>query len=373
MKRFLALGKKSHYLLIIAGLCTLFLLVMLPEILTISLPSPELAATYSAATSTAEVTLWTPLPTRTLYPTSIPIKYSDTQAKKISTPYLEPDLTPTLSSQNLKQFSTPKSTGSIVNFAVIGSYGWPQKSAMDVSLMVKGWKPDFITTTGNNSMITGDKAYIDSKIGQFYNSFIYPYYGKYGKGADKNRFFPALGLFDYASSTKEDPYLSYFTLPGNEHFYDVRWGVVHLFILDSIPEGMEGLGKATKQGLWLKNSLSASDATWKIVIMFHSPYSSGKYFGSNPGVLLPFKEWGADAVISGADQTYERIMVNNFPFINNGLGLEPKPFNTDLVEGSVVRYNEAPGAMYIRGAENYIVFKFIDINGRIVDNYMIKK
>ena len=38
------------------------------------------------------------------------------------------------------------------------------------------------------------------------------------------------------------PYFDYFTLPGNERYYDFTWGPVHLFALDDIDSEPDGVG-----------------------------------------------------------------------------------------------------------------------------------
>ena len=34
----------------------------------------------------------------------------------------------------------------------------------------------------------------------------------------------------------------------------------------------------------------------------------------------PFKDWGADAVLTGHDHIYERLLVNGIPYFVNGIG-----------------------------------------------------
>lgn len=69
----------------------------------------------------------------------------------------------------------------------------------------------------------------------------------------------------------------------------------------------------------LQNQLAASTAPWKIVILHQSPFSSGDH-GSFPRLQWPFETWGADAVLSGHDHIYERILKNSFPYFVNGIG-----------------------------------------------------
>lgn len=69
-----------------------------------------------------------------------------------------------------------------------------------------------------------------------------------------------------------------------------------------------------------QNQLAASTARWKIVMLHQSPFSSGDH-GSFPRLQWPFQAWGADAVLSGHDHGYERILKNvSFPYFVNGIG-----------------------------------------------------
>ena len=100
-------------------------------------------------------------------------------------------------------------------FAVIGDYGTGRQNEADVAAMIKSWKPDLIITTGDNNYPDGAAETIDENIGRFFHEFIAPYKGSYGNGAQENRFFPSLGNHDWHAKDAQ-PYLDYFTLPGNE-------------------------------------------------------------------------------------------------------------------------------------------------------------
>lgn len=102
-----------------------------------------------------------------------------------------------------------------VRFAVIGDYGLAGQRSSAVAALVKSWQPDFIITTGDNNYYYGEASTIDANIGQYYHQFIHLYAGQYGPGATTNRFFPSLGNHDWNADLGVQPYLDYFTLPGN--------------------------------------------------------------------------------------------------------------------------------------------------------------
>ncbi|HXD09957.1 MAG TPA: DNRLRE domain-containing protein, partial [Anaerolineales bacterium] len=258
-----------------------------------------------------------------------------------------------------------------VRFAVIGDYGSGDQAEEDVATLVKSWNPDFIITSGDNNYPLGEAATIDKNIGKYYHEYIYPYIGSFGSGASSNRFFPVLGNHDWNTGNIR-AYLDYFTLPNNERYYDFTQGPLHCFMLDSDPREPDGIGSGSTQALWLQNQLAASTATWNIVVMHHSPYSSGVEHGSDVELQWPYADWGADVVLSGHDHEYERLLVNNLPYIVNGLGgASLYAFGAPLAE-SQVRFNDDHGAMLVEANADQITFKFYSLPSILVDTYMIK-
>jgi hypothetical protein len=250
---------------------------------------------------------------------------------------------------------------------VIGDYGSASQAERDVAALVHSWKPDFIITTGDNNYPAGAAATIDENIGQYYHEFIAPYTGSYGAGAETNRFYPSLGNHDWNTSGAV-PYLNYFTLPGNERYYDVVRGPVHLFAIDSDPHEPDGRTSDSAQGQWLQGALAASSGCWDLVYFHHPAFSSGLH-GSTSEMQWPFQAWGADAVLNGHDHLYERIVVDGFPYFVDGLGgAEIYQFQTP-VPGSQVRYNANFGAMLVIATRTAITYQFIAIDGAVVDTY----
>jgi hypothetical protein len=259
-----------------------------------------------------------------------------------------------------------------IRFAVIGDYGKTSVNEADVAEMVLGWKPDFIITTGDNNYNHGEASTIDDNIGQYYHSYIFPYMGDYGEGAEINRFFPSLGNHDWEAEGAQ-PYLDYFTLPGNERYYDFVEGPVHLFAIDADYNEPDGIDSTSEQAEWLRDELAESTSAWQIAYMHMPPYSSSSVHGSTPIMQWPYQEWGIDAVLSGHDHTYERIMIDELPYFVNGTGGNSLYAFGTPVAGSEVRYNEDFGAMLVEATEEYITFEFYSIfeGGTLIDSYTI--
>ena len=322
-----------------------------------AVPTPTLTAIIeSPITSTA-----TPLPipnTTTVEPTPTPTPTPTTALPDTPFPIATPTPLP-------------------VRFAVIGDYGLAGETAEAVADLVKGWEPDFIITTGDNNYPIGSAETIDGNIGRYYADYIHPYTGEFGSGSPaepveaQNRFFPSLGNHDWDAPGIE-PYLAYFTLPGNERYYDFTWGPLHLFALNTDSREPDGVSAASVQASWLEAGLAASDLPWKVVYGHLSPYSSGTH-GSIAWMDWPFQSWGATVLLAAHDHLYERIMRDGFPYIINGLGGGPRYTFEEIVPGSEVRYRDNHGAMLVTADYQQITFQFFTINGELIDDYNITR
>jgi hypothetical protein len=289
------------------------------------------------------------------FPTSVPVSPSPTP-RPTATHTVSPSATP------------PPS----IRFAVIGDFGEAGPFLEAVAGMIKSWDVDFIITTGDNNYPDGEAATIDANIGQYFQEYIYPYHGDYGPGGETNRFFPALGNHDWNTRDLQ-PYFDYFTLPGNERYYDFVIEPVHFFAVDSDWREPDGIGRSSVQATWLQERLAASTAQWKLVYMHLPPYSSARW-GSQAAVQWPYQDWGATAVLSGHDHVYERILIDGFPYFVNGLGGSPaRYFFVFPIPGSLARYREAHGAMLVEATPELIMFQFINVLGEVIDTYTIEK
>jgi len=259
-----------------------------------------------------------------------------------------------------------------VQFAVIGDYGAAGQPEADVSALVKNWEPEFIVTVGDNNYENGSASTIDRNIGQYYHEYISPYVGSFGRGATENRFFPALGNHDWIAQGAR-PYLDYFTLPGNERYYDFVRGPVHFFVIDSDPHEPDGNTSASRQALWLKDELAASTSEWNIVYFHHPPYSSGLRHGGSREMRWPFKDWGASVVLTGHEHLYERLEEGGLPYIANGLGGKSLYEFAAPVPGSKVRFNGDYGAMWVKAWKHKIIFRFVTRSDSLVDELELRK
>lgn len=77
---------------------------------------------------------------------------------------------------------------------------------------------------------------------------------------------------------------------------------------------------ASEQMQWLRTQLAASTAAYKIVIWYDTPYTSDPTI--TPRLVdIPLKAWGADLLVTGAGDMYERLVTEDaFTVVNVGTG-----------------------------------------------------
>ncbi len=265
----------------------------------------------------------------------------------------------------------------VVRFAAVGDYGNGGGDAGAVANMISGQLVDFVITTGDNSYGNG---FIDDHVGRFYSDYIGDYSGAYVSGSPVNRFCPSLGDNDYSDGAGLSGYLDYFTLPGagvatsgtapSERYYDFVQGPVHFFALNSNEEETDGTTANSAQAQWLQAGLVASTSPWKIVYFHYAPYSSGLY-GPNPELQWPFEQWGADAILSGHDHVYERIIHGAVPYFITALGGESRYDLGIALPESQFFYSADDGALIVTACAASLRFEFHTVNSGIVDAHTV--
>jgi hypothetical protein len=255
-------------------------------------------------------------------------------------------------------------------FAAIGDYGRTNGYAHGTARVAAQFSPDFIITLGDNNYDDGSADTIDENIGESYHWFIGNYQGSYGGGPKSNHFFPAVGNHDWTPQGSIAPYKDYFTLPGNERYYDFVQGQIHFFVLDSDPHEPDGVTSDSKQGKWLKGALAQSTSLYNVVYFHHSPYSSGEH-GDASWMKWPFKDWGADVVLSGHDHQYERLVEDGLTYVVSGAGAGPTELGTTRHAGSVKQNDTNSGALLVQANDLEMTFEYQLSDGQIVDTFTI--
>ena len=252
-------------------------------------------------------------------------------------------------------------------FAVIGDYGnGPQ--AANVATLIKGQSVSFILTVGDNCY--GSSPGIATQVGN-----------KYGTYVSNRQFWPSLGNHEYSDGCgggSAKGYFAYFTLPGNERYYDRVIGPVHFFAINSNSQEPSGITATSTQGKWLKSKLARAREPWKIVYFHHPPFSSGLH-GSTKTMQWPFEAWGASLVLNGHDHDYERIQRDDnhdgkkLTYIVDGMGGQPPRSFSTTVSGSVFRYNSGNGALFVTATNTTLSLQFRNTGGSVVDSTTLTK
>jgi hypothetical protein len=269
-----------------------------------------------------------------------------------------------------------------VTFAAVGDWGddySPESQQSCASLdnaepavaaLIDSWQPQFVVGVGDINYTTPSGSCIlkyDTTVGQYYHRYIGNYAGTYGAGAPLNRFFMSKGNHEWHADTQTTvDYADFFNLPGipipggfrdnianpsHERYYRFTWGPIEFFALSSDTDEPDGTSSTSTQGVWLQNALAASTALWKVVFFHHQPYSSGgdgTELTGNLRMRWPFKEWGADVVLSGHRHNYERIVVDDFPYFVVGTGGTSLEGYGTKVSGSQAQYRDEFGALRVQ-------------------------
>lgn len=252
--------------------------------------------------------------------------------------------------------------------AVAGDIQGASAATLNVSDLIKSWNPDFIITLGDNHY--DNTGTIDDQVGQFYSGFISPYYGVYGAGDTVNRFFPAIGNHDCEAGNYNN-YLNYFTLPGNERYYDFVRGDIHFFALNCTAAEPDGVTDSSVQAQWLQANLAQSVSEYKIVYFHYPPYSSG-WHGSTAFMQWPFRQWGATAVFSGHDHDYERLAIDSFPYYVAGTSGPSLYTVYNPLPGSEFFYCGSHGAILMTADSDSLSIDFITTSDSLVEHSAIK-
>ena len=265
-----------------------------------------------------------------------------------------------------------------VAFAVIGDFGLEGPAALAVSRLVAGWDPALVITTGDNNYVYGELETFDENVGQYYCEFIYNPDAPEGyvcggrSAADStNRFFPSVGNHDYMAGDGIEPYLAYFTLPGNEVYYSFRRGPVAFYALDS-----ENAGTFEAQRTWLAGQTAANaDALYHVAYFHRPPNSTGRH-GDRPAMQWDFEALGVDVVLSGHEHNYQRVAAPaaRLYLVNGvgGAGLREDCYRQASAAREVVFCeDDFHGALFATADADSLSFAFATTAGDVLDRVAI--
>jgi predicted phosphodiesterase len=248
--------------------------------------------------------------------------------------------------------ATPSAGSGII--AVIGDFGSGDENERAVAELVAARNPEAIVTTGDN---------VYSNAG--YAALVGDYYGPFVAGGT---FFPATGNHDYEQGIAAfDDYFGY--LDGQRE-YTVVLGDVEFFVLDG-DQGLASLDANHSQESWLRKAVTASAATYKIVVVHYPPFSSGDRHGSAPEFQWDFGSMGVGLVLSGHDHVYERLEIGGVTYVVNGAGGKALYGCGEPVVGSVVCDDTSFGALFLTPRPDGLLAQFAAVDGSVIDAFTI--
>ena len=221
---------------------------------------------------------------------------------------------------------------------------------------------DFAIAAGDNIYPNGSGRYFVKNFEQPFSRLL----------KDRVPFHAVLGNHDVREGRQDQCRYPLFNM-GGRNYYTIHQGdgLLDVFMLDSTDCDVAQLG-------WLERELKESTARWKLAVLHHPLYSSGKKHGSDLGLrrkLEPlFVRYGVSAVFSGHDHIYERTMPQQgVQYFVTGAG-------GDLYRGDVnlkspfraASYDQDNHFMLIEVEHDQIAFQAVTETGKVVDSGAIQ-
>lgn len=205
-----------------------------------------------------------------------------------------------------------------VKFAVIGDSGRGWKPQHDVAQQMAAYRQqfpfDFVIMAGDN-IYEGPATLDDYRV-----KFEEPYAALLAEGV---RFYAVLGNHD----DPEQRHYAQFHMGGHRYYtFTPPANLLAGLVTDVRVFALDSTNLDDAQQAWLAEQLSRSHARWKVVVMHHPLYTSGRY-----GLAARMFRWqlestlvdnGADVVFSGHEHIYQRSRLQRGIqyFITGGAG-----------------------------------------------------
>jgi 3',5'-cyclic AMP phosphodiesterase CpdA len=253
-----------------------------------------------------------------------------------------------------------------LRFAVIGDWGTGDHDCIGTAARMLATHErtpmDLIIAAGDNVYPNGSGRYFSKAIEQPFAGII----------KDKIPFYAVLGNHDVEEGRQDQCQYPLFNM-GGKNYYTIKQGdgLAELFMLDSTDFD-------SAQMNWLEQELKGSKAKWKIAVLHHPLYSSGKKHGSSMGLrkmLEPvFTRYGVQVVFSGHDHIYERTKLQQgIQYFVTGAGGKTRRGDVNLKSDfREVSYDEDNHFMLIDVDDKQINFQAINEVGSVIDSGIIK-
>jgi predicted phosphodiesterase len=249
-----------------------------------------------------------------------------------------------------------------LRFAVIGDWGTGDDDQIGLARQMVTHHAqsafDFVVAAGDNIYPNGSGRYFKKKFEQPFEGIL----------TDRVNFYAVLGNHDVQDGRQDQRDYPLFNMKGKCYYTLSKGdGLADFFMLDSTDYDHEQAG-------WFENALRTSTAKWKIVVLHHPLYSSGKKHGSNTKLRRQIEplltKYKVNVVFSGHDHMYERTLpqqgVQHFV---TGAGGKTRRGGIDLSsEIRAASFDQDNHFMMIEVDDKRIHFKAVSEAGEIVDS-----
>lgn len=253
-----------------------------------------------------------------------------------------------------------------IRFPVIGDWGTgnADQNGIAKQLLAEHQRGAF-----DFAIAAGDNIYPNGSGRHFGKNFERPFASLL---KDRVPFHAVLGNHDVEDGRQDQVQYPLFNM-GGRNYYTLHHGdgLLDVFMLDSTDCDAAQVG-------WVEQELRASRARWKVVVLHHPLYSSGKKHGSHTGLrtkLEPiFIRYGIDVVFSGHDHIYERTRPQQgIQYFVTGAGGKSRRGATDLKSPiRATSFDADNHFMLIDVDHDRINFQAIAEKGTVVDRGVIE-
>jgi predicted MPP superfamily phosphohydrolase len=249
---------------------------------------------------------------------------------------------------------------------VIGDWGTGDDDQMGIArqmIAAHGRTPfDLVVAAGDNIYPSGEGRYFPKYFERPFSPLL----------ADRVPFHAVLGNHDVEKGRHDQCNYPLFNM-GGKNYYSVKKGdgLVEFFMLDSTDFDAAQTG-------WLQQALSQSVSRWKIAVLHHPLYSSGKKHGSSLRLrnqIEPlFAKYGVTAVFSGHDHIYERTKPQKgIQYFVTGAGGKTRRGGIEMSSPiREVSFDQDNHFMVVEIGDQDIRFEAISEPGKVIDSGAIK-
>ena len=253
-----------------------------------------------------------------------------------------------------------------LRFAVIGDWG---DGSDDQAALGKQMLSAYQKSSYDFVLASGDNIYPNGAARHFVKKFEEPFRGLLRNDV---KFHTVFGNHDVQEGRQDQRGYPLFNMEGR-HYYTLRRGngLVDIFMLDTTDYDSVQAG-------WFENDLRTSTARWKIVVMHHPLYSSGKKHGSSVKLRRKIEpllsQYKVNVVFAGHDHIYERVKPQHgVQHFVTGAGGKLRHGNVNKESTlTAAAYDKDNHFMLIELDDRKINFKAISETGDLIDSGAIK-